>query len=60
MKSKQQKRQEAIARASVSYHVKRWDKRGLSLEEYLNQFRSADERVIELGEPEFDPDAWRG
>lgn len=44
MKSKEQKRAEAIQRAKSSYVVKRWEQRGWTLEEYLDIFRPNSER----------------
>lgn len=49
MKSKEQKRAEAIERANWSYVVKRYESRGVSLQEYLNQFRRKEDRIIEEG-----------
>lgn len=43
MKSKEQKRAEAIGRAKKSYVFKNWEKRGWTEEEYLNLFRTKDE-----------------
>jgi hypothetical protein len=45
MKTKEQKRQEAIERACRSYETKNWQRYGVSLEEYLDKFRPQRERA---------------
>lgn len=49
MKSKEQKRAEAIERAKWSYVVKRYEMRGVSLQEYLDQFRRKEDRIAGTG-----------
>lgn len=39
MKTKQQKREEAVIRAKESYKFKRYTDKGVSLEEYLSKFQ---------------------
>lgn len=45
MKSKQQKRAEAIERAKNSYVFKNYEQRGILLEEYLDLFRPKEYKI---------------